>query len=165
MISAAAAAAALTLAALQGGFPAIETETLSGEDVSLPGDLPGPTLMLVGFEREHEDALLEWVESMGLKEQGAAPWRQFTVLGDRSGPVRWMIDNWMKVQIGEKSLRRKTLMVYRDKERMAEALGLGGTGQVAVLAVSPAGEILATAEGAYDEEKARHLRRALESRK
>jgi hypothetical protein len=147
---------------LQSAFPALDAETLTGEAVSLPEGLPGPTVMVVGFQRDHDDELLGWVEGMGLKQPDAAPWRQLTVLGERPGFVKFFIENWMEAKISEEGLRERVIMLYRDREETAQSLGLSGTQDVAAMVVSPGGAILARAEGPFTEEKAAALRRALQ---
>ncbi|MEE4210002.1 MAG: hypothetical protein V2I43_12115 [Parvularcula sp.] len=142
---------------LQGSIPAIEAETLAGKEVRLPQDLTSPHLMVVGFQRDHDDDLLAWVEGMGLKEAGAPPWYQLTVLHERSGFVTFFIDNWMKAQIGDEALREKVVMIYEDRQAMANALGLSSDEVVGAMVVAPDGDILARAEGTYTEEAGKRL--------
>jgi hypothetical protein len=146
---------------LQQSFPAIEAETLAGEEVTLPKGIEAPTVMVIGFQRDHDDDLLAWVEGMGLKKAGAAPWRQITVLGERSGFVKFFIEQWMEGKIAEEELREKVVMVYRDRAEMASSFGLSSAEEVAAMVVGQDGTILARAEGSFDEEKAAALRRAL----
>jgi hypothetical protein len=147
---------------LQGSFPAIAAETLTGGEVRLPSGLDQPTVMVVGFQRDHDDDLLAWVEGMGLKGADAPPWYQLTVLGERPGFVAFFIDNWMKAKIDDEDLRQRVVMIYEGRPDTAGALGLQTAEEVAAMVVTPEGEILARAEGSYSEAKAQKLLSALE---
>jgi hypothetical protein len=75
--------------------------------------------------------------------------------------MQFVIDNGMRSGIPDRETRAATVTLYTDVAAFMRALGVESTRDIAVLVVTPTGEILARVSGRYSEKTAAPIERAL----
>ncbi len=76
-------------------------------------------------------------------------------------PAREIIDGGMVAGIPDREVRARTLTTYTDLGGLLAALDLGGTRDIAVFLIDPAGRISWRATGAHDDARKAGLASAL----
>jgi hypothetical protein len=155
-------AAALCFAQPRGQMPQIEVESLAEVAQVLPRDLPGEhTLVLMGFEFEHQKKMDTWVALMNLRADDR-PWVQLHLISRPWGLISGFINARKRPYFPDALQRARVLPVYTDVTAFLAALGFADDrAKVLVAVVHRNGTVLAVAEGEYDAEKAARLRAAL----
>jgi hypothetical protein len=162
-IAAAATAAAVFLCAAAqaqgtpaGKLPTTSAESLAGEQLTLPADLPAErTLVLLAFERDQRASLATWKAGLDLPA-GKTPWMELIVVGPENAFVRTMVQRGLRREIPEGPMRDRVLPLFAEQEAFAASLGLS-TKSPHVLTVDSAGHVLAQADGDYAPGKAQAL--------
>jgi hypothetical protein len=145
-------------------FPNITSADLNGRSVSLPGDFTAPfSLVFVAFEMRQQADVDSWrpfVERARRKRPTLAVFELPTIArGFRL--MQFVIDNGMRSGIPDRETRAATVTLYTDVAAFMRALGVESTREIAVLVVTPTGEILARVSGRYSEKTAAPIEKAL----
>jgi hypothetical protein len=148
---------------LLGKLPPVSAKRLDQTPVSLPRELPSDrTLALVVFKREQREEALGWINGLHLRQEPPFAWLKLPVWndpGDESG--RRHIEAQLMERHPSPSDRARMVPLFTDTRAFVRAAGLDGTDHVSVLVVDRAGNVLAKAQGPYDEGKAQALRATL----
>ena len=134
-------------------FPRLRGRDLTGRTRWLPEAFEEQlSLVFVAFRREQQSAIDSW-----------GPWLRRPVVADRLAffevpvlarrwaPMRPVIDGGMAAAVRDEKARRRTLTVYGDVGRIAEALGIPDRSTVSIFLVDRNGHILDRATGPFDE--------------
>jgi hypothetical protein len=162
-----AAAAALALAfavpsetSLLGRVPPLTAKRFDQRQIQLPQELPaGRTLALVLFKGTQRAEAQSWIDGLDLAHNGAIEWLKMPVLNDPGDEgMRIAIEKRLLTKHADGGDRSRLLPVFTDREAFIRAAGLSGAEHASVLVLDRAGNVLARAEGAFDERKAQALR-------
>jgi len=168
----AAASAALVLAfatptesKFMGRLPTLTAKSLSQQPVVLPYGLPAQrTLALVAFDRGHRGEIDSWIQGLRLDSDASIPWFKMPVMNDPgSAGARTDIENRLLARHTAQIDRSRLVPVFTDRDAFVRAAGLSGTEHAGVLVLNRDGQVLARAEGMFDESKAEALRATLQS--
>ena len=166
----AATAAALALAfasptdsSVMGELPTFMSHTLSKRPMTVPDDLPGErTLALITFKRTQREHADSWIEGLNLKGDPSIKWIRMPVVNDPGTPEgRDEVKTRLLGRYTAEDERANMLPVFIDRERFVRSAGLSGVNQAVAVVVNRRGEVLARAEGRFDETKAANLRETL----
>lgn len=158
------AAAALGLAApnegwLLGKVPTLSAKRLDQTQVVIPQQLPAQrTIAVVSFRRDQRVQAQRWIEGLGLEQRSDIAWLQVPVWGLQDLAERESIEQDLAQRYPSPSDKAHVLPVFTDRDDLVRALGLGSTDQASVLVLDRDGNVLARAEGDFDESKAQALR-------
>jgi hypothetical protein len=148
----------------QKRFPGIEARGLDGRRYRIPGDFEDETaILVVAFHRSQQHEVDGWMPALlavEARHPGVRVYELPTISRSWS-PLRWMIDGGMTRGIPDPAARARTLTAYTDVDRVVEALGLGGTDEIAIAVVGAKGIVLRQAGGDFDEAKLADLVAAL----
>lgn len=145
---------------LMGRLEPVSARSMDDRAVSLPRQLPGErTLVLLLFHPDQRGEARSWVLGMGLRDS-PYPWLKMRVLQD---PGSDRVRN--QVQDGLHAVRTReparVVPLFTDPQAFARSLGLPGTDHAQMVVLDREGNVLARAEGAFDEQKAQALRETL----
>ncbi|MEZ4767236.1 MAG: hypothetical protein R2844_02285 [Caldilineales bacterium] len=141
-------------------FPRIEGSSLSKQAFRLPDDLEGQlNVVLVAFQRWHQDEVDTWVPLMNQLEQRVPGFRHYElpVIRPMNRFSQWMLDEGMRAGIPSQSVRERTITVYTDKQQFRQAAQMPDEHHIYVMLVDAGGEVLWQARGAYSEQAGRSL--------
>ena len=91
-------------------------------------------------------------------------WCEVPILGRRWAPMRPLIDGGMAAAVREEKARRRTMTVYGNVGKIAEALGISDRSTVSIFLVSRDGHIVDRATGPFDEAIAARFREQADDR-
>jgi hypothetical protein len=166
----AAVSAALALAvvapnesSLMGHLPVVAAKRPDHQPVLLPQGLPAErTLALVAFQRAQHSEIQSWVDGLRLEEDRTISWLRMAVLND---PGSERAREAIEARLGERTAsgtdRSRLVRVFTDRAAFVRTAGLTSAEHAWVLVLNRDGKVLARAEGAFDEDKARALRQTL----
>jgi hypothetical protein len=148
---------------LMGRLPAMNAKRLNQQPIALPQGLPaGRTLALVSFTRGHRGEVETWIKGMQLRDSDAIAWLKMPVLDDPgSESARSDIENGMLARHSKEADRARLVPVFTDREAFMRAAGMSGPDHAWVLVIGRDGQVLARAEGEFNEEKGQALRETL----
>ena len=146
-----------------GRLPALTVKRLDQQQVVLPEGLAANrTLALVAFQPSHRAEIRSWIRGLRLHQDPSIAWFKMPVLGDPgSESARNDIESVLLAGHPLESDRSRMLPVFTDRDAFIRAAGLPGTEHAWVLVLDRDGNVLARAEGKFDEDKARALRETL----
>lgn len=152
--------------ALMGRLPAMNAKRLNQQPIALPQGLPaGRTLALVAFERGHHGEIDSWVKGLDLNENSVIAWLKMPVLDDPgSESARSDIESGMRARHSVEGDRARLVPVFTNRDAFIRAAGITGSEHAWVLVIGRDGQVLARAEGQYNEEKGRAMRETLLAR-
>ena len=134
-------------------FPRLRARDLTGRTRWLPDALVARrSLVFVAFRREQQAAIDSW--GPWLRRPDVADRLDFCevpILGRRWVPMRPVIDGGMAAAVRDEKSRLRTLTVYGDVGRIAEALGIPDRSTVSIFLVDQDGRVLDRATGPFDE--------------
>jgi hypothetical protein len=170
-VGAASAAVALGLLApsengLMGQLPPLAATAHDHRSLSLPEQLPAErTLALLVFKPDQKEEARSWIEGMGLRKDPSIPWLKMRVVPAEAGPVALTMDSSAQpARAMPAGLRPDRLLsVATDTSRLVQSMGLFNTEHAQVVVLGRDGQVLAKAQGAFDEDKARALLETLRS--
>lgn len=142
-------------------FPTVNTQNLLREKRRFPDELEGRfNLILIGYERHHQDAMNTWFPlGEALEEENKdVRFYEMPVISDRNVFSRWFIDQGMRSGIPDEKTRARTYTLYLDKERFNRQLDIPNEREIHVLLVSQDGNVLWRTSGAYDESTGEEIR-------
>lgn len=132
----------------------IKAADLNGKTVTLPDDLVAPrTLLLVAFQREHQDLIDGWAKGLKLKPTDK-DWFELPVVGPMNFMGQKFLDGAMKSGIAGKDKRSRVITLYTDAKKWIAPLGVSKTDTIYAVVVAKNGEVLALQEGAFAPKKA-----------
>jgi hypothetical protein len=136
-----------------GAMPSVSTETLSGQTVELPKQLPAiVTVVMAGYEFSHQAQMDEWLEKLKLKERNQE-WLQLHLIG---GGYRWLsgfINSRKRPYFPDEYVRARVVPIYTDIAAFNTAMNWGNTTTIHIAIVDRAGKVLYSDSGAYTDEK------------
>jgi hypothetical protein len=143
-------------------MPVLQAESLASVSVSLPRDLPGEkTLVLMGFEFDHQRIMDTWVHQMNLKRD-ARPWVQLHMIPSVWGLIGGFVNARKRPYFPDAYQRERVIPMYTDVSAALTAMAFADSrNQVLISVVRRDGMVLARAEGHYDAERAATLLAAL----
>ena len=143
---------------VMGQLPPLAAKAHDQRSVDLPRQLPADrTLALIVFGKEQKSEAHRWIDGLGLRRDASIPWLQMRVLPPQS-----------TIPVSHHALPAGTpperlLSVSTDAGVLAQSMALPDTGHTEVVVIDRDGQILAKAQGPFDEVKARTLLEALRS--
>jgi len=148
---------------LMGRLPTLAAKRPDRQQVLLPQGLPAErTLALVGFRRSQRSEIQSWIDGLRLEEDRTISWLRMAVLND---PGNEQAREAIEARISERTPsgvdRSRLVRVFTDRDAFVRAAGLSSAEHAWVLVLNRDGKVLARAEGAFDEDKARALRQTL----
>lgn len=167
-LAAAGLALALALASptdstVMGRLPSLMSQTLAKRPMAVPEDLPGErTLALITFKRTQKEHADSWVEGLNLKNDPTINWIRMAVVNDPGTPEgRDEAQSRLLGRYPSEDERANLLPVFVDRKSFVRSAGLRGVDQAVVVVINRQGDVLARAEGRFDEIKAANLRETL----
>jgi hypothetical protein len=164
---AAAIAIALVLAfatpheqSVMGKLEPVAAKSMDQRPLVLPQGLPAErTLLLLLFHPDQRVEARSWVQGMALRES-AYPWMVLRVLQE-PGKEGDAIAAQQDLRSRPARDPARVVPLYTDPQAFARSLGLTGTAHAQVVVLDRSGNVLARAQGAFDEQKAQALRETL----
>lgn len=145
-------------------FPALQARNLNGRTITLPAELGGArNIVLVAFRRWHQDLIDAWFPYLETLLAAHPELRAYELpmIGGLYTLARLFIDGGMAVAIPDPAVRERTLTVYTDVGRARSAPGITSTETITLLLVDRQGRVFWRNQGAYSDERAAGLERAL----
>lgn len=151
---------------VMGRLPTVNAKRLDQQPLTLPAQLPAErSLALVAYTKHQREEVQSWIRGMHLELDSALPWFRLSVLNDPgSESARSAVERRLLAQYPNAVDRARLIPVFTNREAFARAARVSSTDHAAVLVVDRDGRVLARAEGAYDEAKAKALRETLLAR-
>ena len=135
-------------------LPTVKSADLNGKPFVLPDDFSAPrTLLLIAFEREHQDLIDGWVAGLKLSPE-AADWFELPIVGEMSATHQKFLDGAMRGGIRGENQRARVVTLYADRAKFIAPLGQSATDTIYVVVAQPNGEVLALQTGKFDKAKA-----------
>jgi hypothetical protein len=154
--------ASLALAQTAGRMPTVSARSLAGAELTLPRDLPGePTLVMIGFEFDHQKVMDEWNQKMNLQAE-KREWVHIHGISRSWGLISGFINDRKRPYFPDVAVQARTIPVYTDVSAFITGLGFADDVKLVKLAVvARNGDALASAQGSYDAASAAALLKAL----
>lgn len=146
-----------------GRVPAMTAKRLDQKHVNLPRELPGKrTLAVVVFGGSQKAEARSWIDGLRLRDEPAISWLKLPVLHDPGTEVarHAIVQAMMARHPGEQD-RARMVPIFTSQQAFVRAAGLSGADHASILVLDRDGNVLARAEGFYDEGKAQALRETL----
>jgi hypothetical protein len=146
-----------------GKVPPVAAKRLDQTHVAFPQDLPSDrTLAVVVFKRTQSDEAQSWVDGLRLHQDSDISWVKLGVLNDPGDEgKRREIEQRLMERYPSLADRTRTVRVFTDKAAFVRALGLDSADHASVLVIDREGNVLARAQGPFDEAKAQSLRKTV----
>lgn len=146
-----------------GKVPQLAAKRLDQKPVQLPQELPpGRTLAVVVFTRDQRSEVQSWIDGLRLKHDPSIQWLKMPVLADPGdAALRTAIEQRLLARHTDETDRARLVPVFTDREAFVRSVGLSGVEHASVLVIDRDGNVLARAEGAFDEAKAQALRETI----
>jgi hypothetical protein len=147
-------------------MPQVQAESLAEVKITMPQGLPAErTLVMIGFEFDHQKVMDEWLDKMNLRPT-QRPWLQLQLHGIGAG-YSWLsgfINSRKRPYFPDAYQRERVVPVYTNVKAFITAMGLPeDTKTVYLLVVQRDGKVLATAQGRYDASAAQALLATLDA--
>ena len=146
-------------------FPQITAENLNKEVLDIPNGLKGnPKLLIVPFQRWHQGLVDSWIpflESV-IKEYPSFDFYELPTIRRMNFVYRRFLDGGMRAGIPSKETRRRTITLYLDKESFKDSLEITSEETIILFLIDAKGEIIWSAEGGMEEDKAILLKESIE---
>ena len=145
---------------LMGQLPPLAAKALDERSLVLPQELPAErTLALLVFKREQKEEVRSWIDGLGLRKDPSIPWLKVRVL-----PAGAVTVEASAHSAGQGMLRPdRFVSVSTDTSRLAQSMGLLDTEHAQVVVLGRDGQVLAKAQGPFDQDKANALMETLRS--
>jgi hypothetical protein len=158
-LAAGAVAFGLTLLApsertVMGQLPPLAAKARDQHLLSLPQELPAErTLALLVFRHEQKAEAKSWIEGLRLAQDASIPWLKVRVVAPEDESRRPVLP----LPPPAVAQPERLLSVATNAGRLAQAMVLPDTEHAQVVVLGRDGQVLAKAQGPYDEQKARAL--------
>jgi hypothetical protein len=144
---------------LLGKVPAITAKRLDQTHVVIPHQLPAErTVAVVVFRREQREDAQSWIDGLGLHQRSDIAWVRVPVWSVKEPAEQQRIEQHLAKRYPNQSDQARVLPVFTDRDAFVRAAGLGSTEQVSVLVLDREGNVLAKAQGRFDQNKAQAMR-------
>ena len=155
--------AAPTESSVMGRVAPITAKNLSQQTIALPEGLPaGRTLALVAFQRGHRGEIDSWIQGLQLHQNRDITWLKMPVINDPgTASGRAAAESRLLARHTGDEDRSRLVPLFTDRDAFIRAAGLSDIEHVGVLVIGRDGQVLARAQGEFDEEKASALRATL----
>jgi hypothetical protein len=157
------AIAAPSETSLMGRLPSPPVPRADAQRGGPPAGLPAErTLALVGFSRDHRAEIHSWIDGLRLDRETQIAWVKMPVLKDPGSEDarQEALRKFLASRTGGLPTDRM-LPVFADRDQFIRAAGLSGTDHASVLVLDRNGQVLARAEGGFDQNRAQALRETL----
>jgi hypothetical protein len=145
-------------------FPTLKGADLNGRSLALPRDFPAPfSLVFIAFQMRQQADVDSWrgfVEEAKRMRPSLAV-LELPIIARGYRLMQFLIDNGMRSGIPDRETRAATVTLYTNVKALTRALGIRTTRQIAVLVVTPAGEVLGHVSGRYTAEAAASINEVL----
>ena len=144
---------------LLGKLPVLSVKTLDQRHLVLPQHLPSDrTLALVVFRKEQKAEVQSWVDGLGLHQNPSIAWLKLPVLDDPgSDHQRREVEERLLARHQAATERARLVPVFTNRDAFARSAGLSGAEHASALVLDRGGNVLARAEGLFDEAKGQAL--------
>lgn len=151
---------------VMGRLPDATVKPLQQPIVLLTEALPADrTLALVNFSRAQRPEVESWIHGLGLKDDSSIAWVRMPVVNDPGDErSRAAVERKLLERYPSAWERSRMVTVFTDREAFVRSAGLSGTNSAYALVIGRNGEVLARAEGVFDQDKAAALRETLLAR-
>ncbi|MGZ5181814.1 MAG: hypothetical protein ACXWC2_15135 [Ramlibacter sp.] len=149
---------------LLGKLPSFTAKRLHDQaQLSLPQQLPSVrTLALVVFKNSQQDEAQGWIDGLRLRQEPAISWVRIPVFSDRGDEAHRRIkEALLLARFPSDEERARLMAVVTDKDAFVRAAGLTSTDHVSVLVLDRSGNVLAKAQGPFDQAKGEALRQTV----
>jgi hypothetical protein len=149
---------------LLGKFPSFTAKRMHDQaPIALPQQLPSDrTLAIVVFKNAQQAEAQGWVDGLKLNQDPAISWIRIPVFSDRNDEAqRRTKEALLLARYPSDDERSRMMAVVTDKDAFVRTTGLTDTEHVSVLVLDRTGNVLAKAQGPYDEAKAQALRQTV----
>jgi hypothetical protein len=154
----------LALSADSIRFPVVTFDNLERKSFTLPRDFGGErNVVFIAFQRLQQadiDTWVPFVKALVARTPGTE-YYEIPTIKRMIAPMRWVINNGMRGGIDDRGARERTITLYLDKEPFKRSLDIANEDAIHVLIVDREGRVLWRTTGAFSEDEARHLERAL----
>jgi hypothetical protein len=146
-----------------GKVPPVAAKRLDHTPVTIPQGLESDrTLAVVVFKRSQREQAQSWIDGLRLHQDRSINWLRVGVVNDPG-------DEAKRLEIEQRLNERhpgladpyRSVRVFTNKEAFMRSLGLPSDEHVTVLVIDREGNVLARAQGPFDETKAQSLRRTV----
>jgi hypothetical protein len=150
-------------ASVMGRLPVLMAKTLNRKPVMIPeGLVADRTLALITFQKGQRPQIDSWINGLNLKGDASISWLRMPVIEDPGNlSARAATENKLLLHYTGESDRAKLVPVFTDRASFIRSAGLNGTDQAYAVVINRNGDVLARAEGEFDETKAAALRETL----
>lgn len=134
-------------------FPSASGHNLNGGAVQVPRDLKGSAnFVCVAFLPAQQAQVDSWQPFAAGLARRYPSFRayQLPIVSSTYTFVRGYLDNVMRSAIADTAGRESTITLFLDKAAFERALGIASEREISVFLITPRGEILWRATGAYD---------------
>lgn len=151
---------------VMGRLPDTTAKPLQRPALMLSEALPAErTLALVNFSRSQRPEVESWIRGLGLNDDRSIAWVRMPVVHDPGDErSRAAVERKLMERYPSAWERSRMVTVFTDRDAFVRSAGLNGTQSAYALVVSRNGEVLARAEGEFDQGKAAALRETLLAR-
>lgn len=145
--------------AVLGHLPAFSASNLNREPVMIPEGLKAErTLLLLNFKRGQGQDIEGWISGLRLRDDPSLAWLRMPVLADDGDPSRRIdVEGRLLARHTAPNERANVVPVFTDQVAFLKSAGLSRTDVVYAVVVNRHGEVLARAEGPFDDDKAKIL--------
>lgn len=150
---------------VMGKLPSLMAKRLDQQPLPLPQGLPSErTLALIAFSKHQQPEVESWINGLQLRHDPAINWVRMPVLQDPGhAQGRSAIENRLLARYASQGERERMVPVFTDRAAFIRAAGLGGPHNAYAVVLNRNGDVLARAEGLFNEGKASALRETLAS--
>ncbi len=142
-------------------FPNVFGKNLELEHFNIPSDLEGDlNLVIIPFKQWHQSLVNQWGFFLNTLESEFFNFRYYEIptLSYGYKLMRFMIDGGMRAGIPDKSVRKRTITVYLNKNEFRKSLDIPSENTIYLFLITKKGDILWRSEGEYTPIKAEELK-------
>lgn len=147
-------------------FPTLSGTNLNDVEFVLPADLEGaPRVLILAFEREHQELVNPWLEALAemQKENPNLRYYEIPTMDEFNMLVRWGIAEGMRSGIADEAARARTISLHLpEREAEMAKLGITDLSTIYTLVLDAKGQVVMRIKGAMDDEKRAQLKRVSE---
>lgn len=138
--------------AVAAEFPQMRVETISGVALDLPEAFAdGPSVIVIVYDQNQQPEADSWVPFLDEMAAARPDARYYVlpVLAAGLSMVRGMVEGIIRSTATDPVQLDRTILLFTDVGALQEQLAISGTSAVHVLVLDDAGQVVATASGAF----------------